>query len=107
MRTISSAFSTQDVLGRLMAQEPTQVSPNKRASEIQAELVKVLYEKAPFAFLATVINALILVSVQRQVVPHSTLVTWLAFILALTAARYFLVRRYWQLSPGPSTAGRW
>ena len=90
-----------------MAEQPAPISSRHRASEIDAELVKFLYEKAPFAFLANVINAPILVTIEWQVVSHPALVIWLAFTLVLTAARYLLVRRFRQLSPGPSARGRW
>ena len=55
-----------------------------------AAQVELLYRAAPEAFLVTVVNALLLTYVQRDIVASTVLITWLIFMLTVTAARTVL-----------------
>lgn len=60
-----------------------------------AAQVELLYRAAPEAFLVTVVNALLLTYVQRDIVASTVLITWLIYMLTVTAARTVLVWSYW------------
>jgi len=60
-----------------------------------AAQVELLYRAAPEAFLVTVVNALLLTYVQRAIVASTVLITWLIYMLTVTAARTVLVWSYW------------
>ena len=72
-----------------------------------AELVKQLYANGLLGMLATIINALILALVQRNVTFSAPLITWVALLALISIFRYFDIRMFWKKSPGPSEANHW
>ena len=71
-------------------------------SQIRADQVKQLYDRAPLGMIATAINAVALAYVLWKVVPHHDLTTWLACLFLVTTVRAVQVYRY-RLKP-PSAA---
>ncbi len=75
---------------------------------IEAEVTHLLYTQAPVGFLATLLNASILVAVLHAEVPQPTrLYAWLGILIALVVARLVLVRAYHHASPTVEQAPRW
>ncbi len=64
------------------------------AGMMRNEQIKLLYESAPFGFVAVVINAFIVVIVEWDVLSHAWLLGWLGYVLALTGVRAHWVRRF-------------
>lgn len=74
---------------------------------IGAEQVKLLYTQAPVGFVATLLNAAILLLVFWGVVASSLLVTWFTLILVVTGMRCVLVQRYRKAAPAADQVTRW
>ena len=77
----------------------------QRIAIIHAEQTRLLYANAPAGFVATVVNAVLLVLIQWPVIAPPRLVAWLAAMLALTALRAGLVWRFQRRAP--LAIGRW
>src|SRR5262249_7757472 len=75
--------------------------------EIRTAQVRALYEQAPSAVTATIMNAVILATVLWKEIPHALLIGWLSAVVFVAAARYAQVKVYFR---DDSTAGmslRW
>ena len=83
------------------------LEPLTQTHQCFAEQVKLLYAHAPVVFIATVANAVLLASVQWEVVPRSILIGWLCLILVVTAWRVLLVYRYRRSQVDPETVNHW
>lgn len=79
----------------------------ERGQDIYAEQVKLLYDQVPLGLVGTVFNAVLLAAIQWPVIAHPVVLTWLAYIVAITAARSVLVYRYRTAAPPPASASRW
>lgn len=65
-----------------------------REKRIHAELVSQLYGQLPVGLAATVVNALILAFILKDVVAHATLISWLSVVMLVSLARYVSLIRY-------------
>jgi len=74
---------------------------------IFAEQVTQIYGSFYSSFVATIINAPILVIVMWPAIDHSILLTWLSLILLLTLMRSYLSYQYNKASPPPEKAHLW
>jgi PAS domain S-box-containing protein len=83
------------------------LSDTDKTALIRAEQTKLVFHALPVALIASVINALILVFIQRDVIEQRILVTWLAAFLVITAARLFLAYAYKKSSDNVSRAENW
>lgn len=79
----------------------------ERALYIEAEQVKLLYGQAPTSLTVTLINAVILALVLKDVVALSVLLVWLSLIFAVTLGRIYLVAAYHRAAPGIEATDRW
>jgi hypothetical protein len=69
----------------------------KRKGLVRAELVRLLYTNASLGIWATVVVTAI-VSYLKGGIPHTAIQGWLLYTLAVSAARFTLVRRYFRSS---------
>lgn len=75
--------------------------------QISAEAIDLLYRQSRVALLVALINSVFLLYVLWGVVPHTTLLTWFALVMALTAARAVVTYRYFSRPLTPGTHSRW
>jgi two-component system cell cycle sensor histidine kinase/response regulator CckA len=73
-------------------------------AQVRADQVKELYDRAPFGMIATVINAVALAYVCRNVVSHRALDVWLVCIFLITIARAVHIYHYRFIPPTPAEA---
>jgi len=71
------------------------------------EQVRRLYSFLPVGLLGNAINSVIVVAVLWSVLPHGPLVTWLAGLLILTAARLVLIKQYSSASESRKSSRAW
>jgi signal transduction histidine kinase/DNA-binding NarL/FixJ family response regulator len=74
---------------------------------VHAAETRLLYDNALTGIVATIVIATLLAYAQWNVKPHSVVLSWLLYVLLVSAARYTLVRRYWRASPTDSDSRRW
>lgn len=79
----------------------------ERTEAIRAEQIRLLYANASVGFVATVLNMLLLASIQWQVIAPPVILLWLALMLALTALRAGLIWCFQRLSPASQAMGWW
>ena len=79
----------------------------QRLEAIRAEQIRLLYANAPFGFVATVLNAVLLALIQGRVLAPPVILVWLVAMLTLTALRAVLVWRFQRCSPAPPALGWW
>ncbi|HVN24526.1 MAG TPA: ATP-binding protein [Syntrophorhabdales bacterium] len=75
--------------------------------EVYAEQVRQLYSNSMPGLLASAINALLIVVIQRSVTPHSNLIVWIALLAVISLLRYRDIRAYWREPPEAAQAARW
>ncbi len=75
--------------------------------EVYAQQVKLLYNYAPLAYSATLINGLVLIFVQRAHIPPTVLLSWFAGLTLITMGRIGLVYGYNRVHPPAEAAHRW
>ena len=75
--------------------------------ELYAEQVKQLYSNALVGLLASAINSLVLVVIQRNVTSHTALIVWVALLAAISLWRYNDIRTFRRRPPGASEASHW
>ncbi len=71
------------------------------------EQVKQLYSNASVGLLATAINSILLVIIQRDVTSSAKLIVWMGLIGMVSLWRYKDISRFWQTSPDESNAPYW
>jgi hypothetical protein len=76
-------------------------------SKIFPDQVRLLYGGAVEAYIATAINVILLAAVQRYHVPFYIVLTWLLYMLMVTASRGLLVWKYWQSDTQLQDARYW
>jgi len=74
---------------------------------LYAEQVKQLYSNALVGLLATAINSLVLVVIQRNVTSRTTLIAWVVLLAIISLLRYGDIRTFWRRSPEASEADHW
>ncbi|MBK7353098.1 MAG: EAL domain-containing protein [Nitrosomonas sp.] len=74
---------------------------------MRAGQIKLLFQQTPSAFLATLLNSVILVSILWGNVPANQLISWIITVYILTLARYLFVLRYHQTKPPSAYAVIW
>ena len=74
---------------------------------VDAELTGQLYMQAPKGIVATIVNALILVFILRNVIPRSTLMIWLLVTMLAALFRYMLSLNYKRSSSKIENADKW
>ena len=82
-------------------------SANEEQKVLYAEQVKQLYDNASAGLLATAINSLILVGIQRNVTSRMVLIAWLVSLAVINVFRYIYIRRFQRASRGSWEANRW
>ena len=82
-------------------------SGRPHSSQIFPEQVKLLYGGAVEAYIATAINAVLLALVQFGHIPLQIIVTWLTYMVFVTAGRTLLVVTYWRSVSRVEGADRW
>lgn len=80
---------------------------DRRQRQVHAAETRLLYENATTGIAATIIIASLLAYAQWDVVPRSSVLAWLIYVLLVAAARLVLVRQYWHASPSDGERGRW
>ena len=74
---------------------------------LYAERVTQLYSNALVGLLATVINSLVLVVIQRDVTSRAVLIAWVVLLTLISLLRYSDIRAFRRRSPDASEANRW
>ena len=74
---------------------------------LYAEQVHQLYGNSRVGLIASAINSLILVVIQRNITSHAVLIGWFVLLAAISLLRYSDVRAFWRKSPQASEAGYW
>ncbi len=90
-----------------MTDQNLPTSFDNHAQEIRAGQIKLLFQQTPSAFLATLLNSVILVSILWGNVPANQLISWIITVYILTLARYLFVLRYHQTKPPSAYAVIW
>ena len=72
-----------------------------------AEQVRQLYNNASIGLLATAINSLALVAIERNITSKGALIAWLTLLVLISVPRYIEIRKFRRTSLGPSEAKRW
>ena len=79
----------------------------QRRTEVRAAQIRLLYDNAATGIVAALIVAAVLAYGQWDVIPHTVIVVWLAYVVLISAARAVLVRRYWRASPTGAENQAW
>ncbi len=74
---------------------------------LYAEQVKQLYSNALVGVLASAVNSLVLVLIQRDVISRTALIAWVALLAVISLLRYSDIRTFWRRSPDASEANHW
>jgi signal transduction histidine kinase len=74
---------------------------------MRAEQIRLLYANAPFGFVATTLNIIILSLTQWPVIAPSTVISWGVSMLGLTGLRALLVWQFFRSAPGVPTIKLW
>jgi signal transduction histidine kinase/ActR/RegA family two-component response regulator len=74
---------------------------------VHAAETRLLYDNACTGIVSTVVIAALLAYAQWNVKPHAVVLSWLLYVLLISAARYVLVRRYRRASPTDIDSRRW
>jgi signal transduction histidine kinase len=69
--------------------------------------VKLLYGGAVEAYIATVLNVVLLAAIQRSRIPPLIVMGWLLYMLAITTGRALLVWQYWRSENQVEHAPQW
>lgn len=77
----------------VLSRQAWRMEPSRRNDEIELKIAGQLYEHAPAAIFATMVNSALVAFVYRDLVPSRVLVPWLAISLVFLAFRYLLSRR--------------
>ena len=85
----------------------SQPAANRRAREIEAEHIKLLYTQLPPAVFATLVVGFLVAYVLWKQVPRPLLVGWLAVLILLSVARLWLMRSFFSSRPSAAEAARW
>ncbi len=72
---------------------PKERPRNREEETLFTEKVRQLFRNAPFALIATVINAGVLVFVQRNLTPGNSLFIWMTMVLLVSFFRYLHIRK--------------
>lgn len=104
--SILSRFFTSLSPARRTATDASFQETEARSQEVLAEQVRLVYSGAPEAYITTILNALLLTYIQRNVVASSTLLAWLAFIVVVTLVRTGVVIGYWRAKESSVEATR-
>jgi signal transduction histidine kinase/CheY-like chemotaxis protein len=83
------------------------VGGDQRQRQVCAAQTRLLYRNGPTGVVVTIVVASLLAYFQWKVVPHFTVLTWLAFMLLASAGRMLLLRRYWRASPSEAEHRPW
>ncbi len=84
------------------------VSMTEEQKALFAEQVRHLYGNALVGLIATAVNSLALVAIQRNVTSQRALIAWLTLVLLISLPRYIEIRRFPRKeAPGFSEAKRW
>ncbi|HEX9801675.1 MAG TPA: HAMP domain-containing sensor histidine kinase, partial [Gammaproteobacteria bacterium] len=75
--------------------------------QISAEAIDLLYRQSRVALVVALINSVFLLYVLSGVVPNTTLLSWFALVMALTAVRSVITYRYFSQPLRPDASGRW
>lgn len=89
------------------ADTPSSPPSEECIRSIGVEQVSLLYSHAPTGFVATLVNAVIVVAVLAQKVHWSLLAVWFALVTIIIALRYGLVRVYQRANPQPEHISPW
>src|SRR5215471_6945508 len=90
---------------RTSGHEPSSTFDHTR--EIRAAQVRLLYEQLPWALIATVVNAGILIAVLWRQASQPLLVSWFLGILIVASVRYGKRRAYMRSTTGSAGSLRW
>ena len=85
----------------------SQFPPPNRSGALLAEQIKLAYQQAPKALLATLIIATVLAYIFWGLVGENWLLGWLAAIYALTLARFLMVKAYFRKMPSAAESVIW
>ena len=90
-----------------IADTPAGAGLNGGVPEIYAEQVHLLYRLSKPAYAGTLINVLVMAIALWNVTALPLLVIWIALVLAINTARYFLYQAYSARAPQPQEAWLW
>ena len=71
-------------------------SGSPQSTRIFPNQVRLLYRGALEAYIATVINVVLLATIQRYRIPLQIVLAWLLYMFVLTTGRALLVWKYWR-----------
>jgi signal transduction histidine kinase/CheY-like chemotaxis protein len=77
---------------------PALSTQSARKQLVRGEQIRLLYANANVGTAVTVFAASALAYLQWRVISHPVILSWLAYMLALSVARYLIARRYWRAS---------
>jgi signal transduction histidine kinase/ActR/RegA family two-component response regulator len=83
------------------------VDGTERRQAVRAAETRLLYENGTTGAVASFMIASLLAYAQWGVISPKVISVWWLFMLAVSVARFLLVRRYWRASPIDADHGRW
>ncbi|HYL92430.1 MAG TPA: ATP-binding protein, partial [Alphaproteobacteria bacterium] len=78
-----------------------------RKRQVHAQQIRLLYTNANTGVWVTVCVASVLGYLQRGVISHSIILSWLAYMVAVSFARFLLARRYWGAAARDTNSRAW
>lgn len=100
-------FRTDPTATTQVTPEATEALSGERKSAIRAEQIRLLYANSNVAVGVTIFVSSVLCFLQWQVISRSILLGWLAYMLAISVARFALAHRCRLACPSISAIGRW
>ena len=80
---------------------------DRRQRQVHAAETRLLYDNACTGIVSTIVIAVLLAYAQWNVKPHSVVLSWLVYVVLVSAARYGLVLRYRRATPADIDSRRW
>ncbi len=73
----------------------------------QSEEVKLLYDRAHIGFIASIVNAIVILFVLRHEIQHKILFIWFMTLVIIIVSRFILVLVYHKKNPQPEETKKW
>lgn len=87
--------------------ESTQANQDTRKQQVYAEQVRLLYGNANAGIWVTIVAASALGFLQWKVISHRIVIAWLIYMLAISAVRFALARRYRRAATTDTNPRQW
>ena len=84
-----------------------QIEPDQVKSDIQSQLVRIVYSAVPQSLIAIFVNSTILVVIQWNYIEHSTIIIWFVIVNSLSIIRFVVYKKFNSLPEKLPLSGFW